>query len=83
MDTNSEGLGPAVHQAIQEHLTAAGGGMVTSLYCIVEFIDADGEPAWMYATADDQRMGTTMGLIEWARGIAQYELRRYLDDMDD
>lgn len=72
-----------VQAAIDEYLAANGGGFVTGWHFVADLIDSDGEQNWLYATADDQKAMTTMGLIEWARGVARYEQHRYLDDLGD
>jgi hypothetical protein len=72
-----------VQAAIDEHLAENGGGFVTSWHFVADFIDSDGEESWLFATADDQKAMATMGLLEWARGVAQYEQRRYLEDIGD
>lgn len=74
------GLGQKIERALTEHLAEEGGGMVTAFYFVAEYIDGEGEHAWVYATAPDQRMSTTAGLIKWAEGIVEYEQRRYLED---
>jgi hypothetical protein len=70
-----------VQDAIAAHLAETGdGGMVTAFHLAVEFVDSAGDDAWLYVTAPRQRMSHTLGLIEWSRGVALYEQRRYLDE---
>ncbi len=70
-------LNERVRGFIEAWLGESGGGMVTGFHLIADFVDADGGQSWMYATAPDQKLITTMGLIEWARGVARYEQRMY------
>ena len=69
-----------VSQALEEYLVENGGGMVTAFHIVADYIDADGQHSWIYATAADQRQLTTLGLIEWAKGVAQHDQRKYLED---
>lgn len=71
-----------IHAALSEDLAAEGGGMVTRFYLIAGVIDADGEQCWVYSTPPEQTQTDTLGLIEYARGIAKYEQRRYLEDLE-
>jgi hypothetical protein len=71
-------LADRVHAAISEHLADNGGGMVTEYHVIANVIDSDGEQQWIYAVPSEQLLVTTIGLIEWARGVAQYEQRCHL-----
>lgn len=68
---------------IDAYLNETGGGLVTSWHFVGDFIDADGEQSWLYATPDGQKVMTTIGLIEWARDVARYEQRRHLDEISE
>lgn len=68
-----------INAALSEHLE--GQGFVTSWHFVADYVDADGDLSWIYAAPDDQRQTTTLGLIEWARGIARYEQDAYLDSI--
>jgi hypothetical protein len=48
-----------------------------------EYIDTEGDEAWVSATAPEQKAMTTIGLLEWARGVARYEQHRYLNAIAD
>lgn len=74
-------LASAISAALYDHLAGDNGGMVTGFHVIAEFIDSDGESRMLYEWAPGQRLTTTMGLLEWARGVAAYEQRRFLDDV--
>lgn len=80
---SDERLGERIHSLLADHLSSEGGGMVTSFHLVAEFIDSDGDESWLFATAPDQTQTRTVGLIEWARGVARYEQHRYLDDITD
>lgn len=71
-----------VRDLITEALAEEGGGMVTGYYLIAGFIDADGDHGWLYATPEDQQMATTMGLLQWGQGCAQYEQHKYLEEIE-
>ncbi|HET7327860.1 MAG TPA: hypothetical protein VFJ14_11320 [Nocardioidaceae bacterium] len=79
----SDDLQARVQSAIEEYLAENGGGFVTSWHFIADFIDSDGEQSWLHHTAEDQTMSTTMGLIRWAQGVADYEQQRYLDTISE
>lgn len=73
-------LGEQVENLIGAHLAESGGGMATGFHLICEFVDGDGEHSWMYVTAPKQTQSRTLGLIHFARGVAEYELQRYLQE---
>lgn len=81
MGEADEDLRERIQASIDNHLATHGGGMVTGWYFIAEYIDPDGDEAWLYATADNQRAITTMGLLKWAVGVAKYEQQRYLNSI--
>lgn len=66
-----------INEALNDHLS--GQGFITGWHFVADYVDSDGDLAWIYAAPDDQRHTTTLGLIEWARGIARYEQSAYLD----
>lgn len=74
-------LGDQIQGTLNDHLAEDGGGIVTAYHVIAEYIDDDGEHGWLYVTPEDQRQCTTMGLIDWAHGVATYEQQRYLDQI--
>jgi hypothetical protein len=78
-----DNLAPRIQHELDSYLGENGGGMVTSFYFVAEFIDPDGDQSWVYCTAPDQRMNATFGLLKWAMGCAEYEQRRYLDEMGE
>ena len=55
-------------------------GLVTGLYAVVQWIDADGEQRIGYACGPDQTMVTTQGLLVVANAIADSELTTYVMD---
>lgn len=71
-----------VRDLITDHLAADGGGIVTGYCLTVEYVDSDGDDAWMQVVAPDQRLSRTMGLIEFAAGVAHYEQQRYLEEVE-
>lgn len=77
---SEDNLGTRVGAAIQEWLDANGGGMATAWHLTLDFIDQTGEDRWAYSTAPDQKMVTTLGLLRWAQGVADYEQRRYFGE---
>lgn len=79
----SDALQAKIQRTIDEHVAEEGGGFVTAWHLIAEYIDTEGEESWLYATADNQKAMTTIGLIEWARGVTRYEQHRYLDAIAD
>jgi hypothetical protein len=84
MATAEAELCAQIQNTIDNHLsTHEGGGFVTGWYFVVEYIDTEGDEAWLYATAPEQKAMTTIGLLEWARGVARYEQHRYLDAIAD
>jgi hypothetical protein len=71
-----------VFGVIAEHLAQEeGGGFVTGFYLIADYNDAEGRESWLYATAPDQNLSTTLGMLRVANGAAEYELKRYFDDI--
>lgn len=73
----TERIGQLLHKWLADH----GGGMPTTWYLVVEYVDADGEQRWTYDVSPGQRMTTTLGLVEWARGVAHAEQRLALEQM--
>jgi hypothetical protein len=71
-----------LQSALEEHLAASGGGFVRSWHLVADIIDDEGDQAWLYAVADGQQQITTLGLLEWARGIARYEQAAYLSSSE-
>lgn len=80
-DTTS--LADRISGVLYDHLAGENGGMVTGFHVIAEFIDSDGESRMLYEWAPGQRLTTTMGLLRWAQGVADYEQRRFLDGLGD
>lgn len=80
MSTNDQSLQAHVDAALATWLAAHGGGMVSSFHVVVDFVDSDGEQAWGYGTSPDQKLITTMGLLTWSTGVAEYEMRRHLEE---
>jgi hypothetical protein len=74
-------LAEAITAAIHDHIAGDTGGMITGFHLVAEYIDADGEQRWLYATAPDQQQSATLGLLHWSLGVAEYEQRRYLDEI--
>lgn len=76
-------LGIKTEAAVHDWISGLGDGkgMVTSFYLLVEFIDDDGDEAWVYATSTGQKTSTTMGLLQWGMGVAEYEQKRYLREI--
>jgi hypothetical protein len=73
-----------IQDTIDDHLaTHEGGGFVTGWYFVAEYIDTEGDEAWLYATAAEQRAIVTMGLLKWAKGVADFEQHRYLNTIAD
>lgn len=83
MSDDTPTLPERIERAVHEHLADTGGGMVTGWYFIADFIDADGKPSWIWAAPDEQTQSTTLGLLAWAKGVADYEQRRYLEEEED
>ena len=79
----SDDLQHRIEQTIAEYLADNGGGMVTSWHFVADLMDSDGDTAWLWETAPDQRMITTMGLLAWAQGMVDYEQRAYLNELGD
>lgn len=71
-----------IQQAIEEQLAEEGGGFVTSWFLVADSLDREGEPSWIYAAPRDQRQITTMGLLKWSMGIAEYEQNEYLRTLE-
>jgi hypothetical protein len=78
-----EDLRTRIQASIDNHLATQGGGIVTGWHFIAEYIDTEGDEAWLYCTAPEQKAMTTIGLLEWARGVARYEQHRYLNTIAD
>lgn len=72
-----------INSALADHLAEHGGGMVSAFHLAVEYVDAEGEEGWAFATAPDQRLSRTIGLVEWSRGHLRHEQRRYLEGLGD
>ncbi len=53
-------------------------GLVTGLYAVVQWIDADGEQRIGWACGPDQTMVTTQGLLVFGNAIADTELTTYV-----
>jgi hypothetical protein len=70
-------LTDAINGVLQDHID----GMVTGFCLVAEYIDADGHDAVVWEFAEGQKQSTTLGLLSWARGVAEYEQRRYLDQI--
>lgn len=64
-----------------------GNGMVTNYFVIAEFIDEDGDVAWLTKSPEHQSLATTLGLIEWVRLDLQLQseiaLRKLYYDEDE
>ena len=76
-------LAGKLNDVLTEHLaTKTGGGFVTGFHFVAEFIDEDGDEAWLYATLAGQTMSRTLGLIRWSDRLAEYEQRAYLEAAD-
>lgn len=78
----SDDLNAKIEAVISKHLAESGGGFLGSWFLVATFIDDEGEQAWLHQTAPDQRMQDTLGLVEWGRGICDYEQRRYLEELE-
>jgi hypothetical protein len=76
-------LADSVGATLAEHLAQNGGGFVTSWHLVANLIDGNGEQSWLYATAPDQLQIQTLGLLEWSRGVAHHDQRRYLEGLHD
>lgn len=76
-------LNERVQQALAENLAEQGGGMVTGFYLVADVIDDEGGHGWLYATAPDQPLQQSIGLVEWARDCCRYEQWRHLEDGGD
>lgn len=80
---DTTGLADKISAVLYDHLAGENGGMVTGFHVIAEFIDGDGESRMLYEWAPGQRLTTTMGLLRWAQGVADYEQRRFLDEVTE
>jgi hypothetical protein len=70
-------LSARIASAIADHLGYD--GMLTGFHLVAETIHSDGSTGWLFCTPEGQGMSQTMGLVEWARGVARYEQRRHLE----
>ena len=83
-DHDEPRLDDRVRDAIEAQLAAEGGGWAVSYHLVVDLIDANGEQGWAYATMPGQLVTTSMGLVEWSRGVLRYEQAVQLDaEADD
>jgi hypothetical protein len=79
---STEGLNAAIENAVAQFVAEHGGGMVTAWHYVASVADLDGGHSWLYATAPNQRGITTMGLLQWAEGVAKHEQRRHLSELE-
>lgn len=76
-----ETLNDLVADLLADHLSRAGGGMVTAFHLVAEYVDGDGDEGWLYSTLSGQQQTRTLGLIHWSKGVAEYEQARYMDEI--
>ena len=73
--------------ALEEYIAECGGGMVTGFLCVVDYIDAEGDPSLIVATMDGQRTILSLGMVEYARewfaDDARYQIANCVRDEDD
>jgi hypothetical protein len=82
--SDAPGLSEAVNEAAGRWLAEHGGGMVTGVWFVMNYVDAEtGGQDWAWATAGDQTLERSMGLVMWSDGLLRYEQRRYLDGLAD
>lgn len=67
MSSFSDDISDAVEKAIAETIAKHGGGFIEGYSLTLSMLDDDGEPNVYSFSPENQRMTTTLGLIEWAR----------------
>jgi hypothetical protein len=81
---DERGLGEVIADALADYLGDE--GMVTGFIVHAEFMDTDGDEAWMHAVRPGQTQARTLGLVEFAREMYRHDVARYLaaavDDED-
>ena len=70
-------LAARVQDALQAHLEDQGGGFPTEFLLISNYIDADGEAAYFLTCPDDQRIGTTLGLLRWGTLATEHDAHQH------
>lgn len=75
-------LGKRISDVVQDYLSETAGGIASSFHIVAEYVNADGQECWMYATPTDQKATTTLGLLRWSLGVADYEQFRYMASLE-
>lgn len=62
-DSFAEEASRRIDLVIQELLQERGGGMVTGWVAWVDYVDGEGSTLFAYCSPEEQRLGTTVGMV--------------------
>jgi hypothetical protein len=83
-EPDDRSLSERVDGAIQAVLeTEIGTPMLTGFVGIVNWIDDEGQPSYLFFDQPDQRLGTAMGLATQLDEFYRTSFRRFIFDGDD